>query len=93
MYLTYGIRPNIAFVIGQLSKQNADPRKEQLKVTKRVVGYQKDMIYMGIMYRQTSNNPLPYGLNSYANNNFAGNPTDRKLIIEYYFFLNEAMVL
>ena len=28
MYLAYGIRPNIVFLIGQLSKQNADPRKE-----------------------------------------------------------------
>ena len=47
---------------------------------------------MGIIYHQISNNPLPYDLTSYADNNFAGNPTDRKLVIEYCFFLNEAVV-
>lgn len=30
IYFTYGTRPNIAFVIGQLSKYNSDLRKRHL---------------------------------------------------------------
>lgn len=37
MYLACGTRPDIAFAIGQLSKYNADPRKNHLQVAKRVV--------------------------------------------------------
>ena len=37
MYLSCGTRPDIAFAVGQLSKQNADPRVGHLKAAKRVV--------------------------------------------------------
>lgn len=30
IYFTYSIRPNIAFVVGQLSRYNANPRKRHL---------------------------------------------------------------
>ena len=35
---------------------------------------------------------LPYGLVSYADSNFAGDPEDQKSVIGYCFFLNRAMV-
>lgn len=42
MYLAYGTRPNIAYAEGQLSKNNADPRKSHLKAAKKVVQYLKE---------------------------------------------------
>ena len=48
---------------------------------------------MGMMYDLTSNNPPPYGLTGYVDSNFAGNPTDLKSVMGYYFFLNRAVVL
>lgn len=39
MYLSCGTKPNISFVVGQLSKRNVDPRISHLKAAKRVVRY------------------------------------------------------
>lgn len=76
MYLACGTRPDIAFAISQLSKQNADSRKGHLKAAKRVVQYLKGTMQMGLMYGQTPNNPRTYGLTGYADSNFAGDPAD-----------------
>ena len=37
MYLVFGTKPDIAFVVGQLSKHNVDPRKSHFRAAKRVV--------------------------------------------------------
>ncbi len=37
--------------------------------------------------------PSPYGLIGYADSNFAKNLGDRNLVMEYYFFMNGAVVL
>lgn len=44
MYLVCKKRPEIAFVVGQLNKHNADPRKCQPKAAKRVVQYLKKIM-------------------------------------------------
>lgn len=98
IYLAYGIRPNIAFVVGQLGKHNADPQRGHLYVAKRVMQYLKGTINLGLVYEWHStgkspiNSPL-YGIIDYANSNFADNPKDRKLVMEYCFFINKAVVL
>lgn len=50
MYLSCGTRPDISFVVGQLSKRNADPRVGHLKAAKRVVRYLKGTMHLGLMY-------------------------------------------
>lgn len=91
MYPACGTRPDIAFAVGQLSKQKADPRKGRLKAAKRVVRYLKGTMQMGLMFGRTTINPPPYGLTGYADSNFAGDPADRKSVMGYCFFLNGAV--
>lgn len=95
MYLVYGTRPNIAFVVGQLSKHNADPKKVHLQATKRLIRYLKRTIQIGLIYRQENSSPrdLPFfGLKSYADSNFANNPKNHKSVMHYFFFLKGAVV-
>ena len=97
MYLSCGTRPDISFVIGQLSRHNANPRKRHLQAAKRVVRYLKETIEMGLIFGQESaerlpRDPSPYGLVGYVESNFAGCPEDRKSVMGYCFFLNGAVV-
>ena len=97
IYLSCGTRPDILFVIGQLSRHNADPRKGHFQAAKRVVRYLKRTIKMGLIFGRESTerlprDPSPYGLIGYANSNFAEDPEERKLVMGYCFFLNKAVV-
>ena len=97
MYLAFGTRPDIAFVVGQLSKHNLDPRKSHLRAAKRVVRYLHGTMEMRLIFGWESNNrllrdPPLYGLIGFADSNFAGDPDDRKSVMGYCFFLNRAVV-
>lgn len=65
MYLSCGIRPDIAFAMGQFSKRNADPRVGHLKAVKQVLRYLKGMMHLRITYRVNKNNTPLYGLVGY----------------------------
>lgn len=103
MYLSCGTRPDIAFVVGQLSRRNADPRVGHLKAAKRVVRYLKGTMHLGHIYgsplqsTEQTKAPIPtgtkpYGLIGYAESNYAGDPEDRKSVMGYCFYLNGAVV-
>ena len=101
MYLSCETRPNISFVVGQLSKQNANPRMRHLKATKWVVRYLKGTMHLGLTYgahpqsekkAKAPASPPPFGLIGYANSNYAGDPEDRKLIMGHCFFIHGALV-
>ena len=59
IYLACGTRPDIAFVVGQLGRQNADPKKSHLQAAKRVVRYLKGTIPMGLIFGKKVNSHLP----------------------------------
>ena len=95
MYLACGTRPDIVFAVGQLSKHNADPRNGHLRAAKRIVRYLKGIMQIGLIYGRENSSPRdppPFGLKSYADSNFAGNPEDRKSVMGYCFFLNGTVV-
>lgn len=48
IYLSCGTRPDIAFVVEQVSRRNSDPRAGHLRVAKQVLRYLKDTITLGI---------------------------------------------
>ena len=50
MYLACRTRPDIAFVVGRLSKHNADPWKGHLRAAKRIVRYFKGTIHLELVY-------------------------------------------
>lgn len=98
MYLACRSRSDIAFVVGKLSKHNAEPQKNHLKVTRQVVCYPKKIIHLELIYGQRSDRSsqislVPYGLIRYEDNNFAGDSIDQKSVMRYYFFLNSVVVL
>ena len=52
---------------------------------------------IGLIFGRESNDRLPrdppsYGLIGFVDSNFAGDPEDRKSVMGYCFFLNEAVV-
>ena len=48
MYLSCGTRPDIAFVVGQLSFHNSDPRVGELRIARQVLQYLKGTITLSI---------------------------------------------
>ena len=98
IYLTYKIRPNITFVVGQLSKNNSNPRIRHLLTAKKVFKYMKRIMQMSLVFGKKVNghlirNLLFYRLSSYTNSNFAWNLKDLKSVIGYYYFLNGVVIL
>lgn len=92
MYLSYGTRPDITFIVRQLSKQNSNPRIGHFKAAKKVLQYLKSTMHLGITYKANEITPSPYGLRRYTNSNYAGDPKDCKLVMRYCFFINGAVI-
>lgn len=97
IYLLYGIRSDIIFVVKQLSRYNVNRRKKHLQTVKQVVRYLKRNIIMRLIFGQASIKQLPrdsppYGLVSYADSNFAKDLEDLQLVMSYCFFINKAVI-
>ena len=96
MYLACGTRPDISFVVGQLSRYNSDPRIIHMRTAKSVLRYLKGTMSLGLIYGRDAAHLMesykPHGIVGYADSNYAGNPEDRKSIMGYCFFMNGAVV-
>lgn len=92
MYTSCGTRPDITFVVGQFSKQNADPKVGHLKAAKQVLRYFKDIMHLRITYGASEIKLSPYCLTGYADSNYAGDPEDYKSVIGYCFFINRDII-
>ena len=92
MYLSFATRPNIAFVIGQLSKRNAKLRVGHLRVARKVLRYLKGIMHLEITYKISMIDLKSYDLIGYADSNYAGNLEDKKSVMDHYFFINGAVV-
>ena len=94
MYLSYGTRPDIAFVVGQLSRHNSNPRIKHLCIAKQVLCYLKSTIILGIEWdnnlagHKAGEKYGEMGVVGYADSSYAGDIEDSKSIIRYYFFFD-----
>lgn len=102
MCLLCGTCPDIAFVVGQLSRHNADPRLGHMRAAKRVVRCLKGSMHLGLICNQSvigqENNEgfhslQPFGLIGYADSNFAGDPKDCKSVMRYCFFMAGVLLI
>lgn len=96
MYLACGTRPDIAFVVGQLSRHNSDPRSGHIRIAKQVLRYLKGTSTMGIVWGKDpashrESDYGPFGIVGYADSSYAGDIDDRKSITGYCFFLGGAI--
>ena len=98
MYLSCGTRPNIVFVIRELSRHNANPQIGHLRIAKQVLRYLKGTITLNIEWR---NNPIGHRLRGkyeelevvgYADCSYANDLEERKSITRYCFFFGGAIV-
>ena len=98
IYLSCGTRPDIASVVEQLSRHNADSWIGHLRIAKQVLCYLKRMITLGIKW---GNNPAGHRLGGkyrelevvgYADSSYVSDLQDKKSITGYCFFLGRAIV-
>ena len=98
MYLSCGTRPDIAFVVGQLSRHNSDSRARHLRIAKQVLQYLKETITLGIEWSRDlagyrlGENYGKLSIVKYADNSYAGDLDNRKLITGYCFFFGGGIV-
>ena len=103
IYLSFITWQDITYVVGQLSKQNADLRIGYLKVTKRVVQYLKDIIHLRLTYESHSKSKKEekpktlarqsiFGLIRYINSNYIGDCKNKLLVMRYYIFIDKAIM-
>ena len=107
MYLAFGIRPYISFVVGQLSRYNLDLWIIYMRTAKLVLWYLKRIMSLKLIYRRDTAYFIklykPHGIikyadsnyanSNYADSNYANNLEDWKSIMSYYFFINGAIII
>lgn len=94
IYLDYRTRPDIAFVIGQLSHLNSDPLVEYLRIIKQVLRYLKKTNTIGIIQGKDlagyQKRYKSHKVISYANSSYTEEIDDQKSITGYSFFFRRA---
>lgn len=97
IYLACGTQPDIAFIVGQLSRQNSDPRVGYLCMTKQVLQYLKETNTVGIIQgRYPAGHQERYehfGIVGYVNSSYARDIENRNSIIGYSFFFGGAIII
>ena len=80
IYLAYSTRPDISFVVKQLSRYNSDPRIIHMHTAKLVPRYLKGMMSLGLIYEKDTayfmESYKPHDIVGYVDNNYVGNPED-----------------
>lgn len=100
MYLVCGTRPNIAFVIGQFSHHNSDPRIDYICIAKQTLRYLKRTCIFGIIWgrnfighRDEKGKYGPYGVVSYADSSYVEDINNQKSINRYCIFFGEVITI
>ena len=93
MYLSYIIRPDISFVIRQLSKYNTNSQIGHIKVAKKVIHYLKNTMHLDLIYNgyfkdeRETKAPIilfSFELIRYGDSSYARDFKNKKFVMKYY---------
>jgi len=84
LFLALASRPNITFVVIRLARFASNPSQDHLQAIKRVFGYLKGTITLGITYSLANQSPY---LQGYYNANYASDVSITKSTTGYIFIL------
>lgn len=87
-YLVY-TRPDIAFLVGIISRYMEKPTVLHQNAAKRILRYIRGMLEYGLVYTRDNNNNI---LSGYSDSDLAGHVDDRKNTGGMSFYLNESLV-
>ena len=85
VYLTI-TRPDISYVIHQVSQYLSAPRLTHYAAVLRILRYLKGTLFHGLFYSAIS------GISSYSDADWAGDPIDRKSTTGYCFLLGFSLI-
>ena len=87
VYLTI-TRPNISYVVHQVSPYLSAPRSTHYAGVLRILRYLKYTLFHDFFYSAQS----PLILRAFSDSDWAGNPTDRRSPTSYYFILGSSLI-
>ena len=87
MYLMH-TRPDICFVVNDVSQFMSEPRQRHWVVAKHVLRYLRGSIAFGLKYTSSSG----VLLHGYVDSDWAGSSVDQKSTLDYYFNLGSSMI-
>ena len=87
VYLTV-TRPDISYVVHQVSQYLFAPRSTHYAAVLRILRYLIDTLFHGLFYSAQS----PLVLRALSNVDWAGDPTDRRSTTGYYFLLGSSLL-
>lgn len=88
IYLAVGTRPDLAFAVGFVSRYLDKPTDKIWQIVKRIFRYIKRTIDFGIFFSFESD----FELFGYSDADYASDPSDRKSVTGYLFFLNGPVI-
>ncbi|XP_058192154.1 secreted RxLR effector protein 161-like [Rhododendron vialii] len=87
VYLTV-TRPDIAYAVHLVSQFLSSPRTTHYDAVLRILRYVKGTLFYGLHYAAHSS----LELRAYSDADWAGDPTDRRSITGYCFFLGDSLI-
>ncbi|WJZ94464.1 hypothetical protein VitviT2T_013319 [Vitis vinifera] len=87
VYLTV-TRPDISYVVHQVSQYLSAPRSTHYAAVLRILRYLKGTIFHGLFYSAQS----PLVLRAFSDADWAGDPTDRRSTTGYCFLLGSSLI-
>lgn len=88
MYLATSTRPDLAFVVGQLSRFVGKPSAKHVGSLKRVLRYVAGTLDYGITYTRTQGATREVVLEGYCDSDWANDPEQRKSTTGFVFMLS-----
>ena len=87
VYLTV-TRPDISYVVHQVSQYLSAPRSTHYAAVLRILRYLKGTLFHGLFYSAQS----PLVLRAFSDADWAGDPTDRRSTTGYCFLLGSSLI-